>query len=297
MAEEEQSSQEVIEDAQIAQWVEANVPQEDTAEQLEDVEEVQVSEEEYAAQDEPEEVEAAEPETETRVSRNFARMKQRERDLQKQQRELHKEREALRPFKEASEASASGNMLEALEKVGWNYQAATKQVMDDGKIPGTEPAGEAPPEVKQKLDQLDQYVKREKMDKYVGAIKTIVDGDENYGLIRSKWAESVPMLIQMQEISMREENRVMEPEEMLDKAEAYYENLINTALSTEKGRKLFSQIEAGNTPQDSPSKIPQRTRSRTLRNQVSRPKPKTSKRGPMTEREQLEAAIAAVDWK
>ena len=96
---------------------------------------------------------------------------------------------------------------------------------------------------------------------------------------------------------MREENRVMEPEEMLDKAEAYYENLINTALSTEKGRKLFSQIEAGNTPQDSPSKIPQRTRSRTLRNQVSRPKPKTSKRGPMTEREQLEAAIAAVDWK
>ena len=297
MAEEEQSSQEVIEDAQIAQWVEANVPQEDTAEQLEDVEEVQVSEEEYAAQDEPEEVEAAEPETETRVSRNFARMKQRERDLQKQQRELHKEREALRPFKEASEASASGNMLEALEKVGWNYQAATKQVMDDGKIPGTEPAGEAPPEVKQKLDQLDQYVKREKMDKYVGAIKTIVDDNENYGLIRSKWAESVPMLIQMQEISMREENRVMEPEEMLDKAEAYYENLINTALSTEKGRKLFSQIEAGNTPQDSPSKIPQRTRSRTLRNKISRPKPKASKRGPLTEREQLEAAIAAVKWE
>ena len=301
MAEEEQSTQEVIEDAQIAQWVEANVPQEDTAEQLEDVEEVQVSEEEYAAQDEPEEVEAAEPEpepeTETRVSRNFARMKQRERDLQKQQREIHKEREALRPFKEAQEASASGNMLEALEKVGWNYQAASAQVMNDGKIAGAEPEAAAAPEVQQKLEQLDQYVKREKMDRYVGAIKEIVDSDENYGLIRAKWAESVPMLIQMQEISMREANTVMEPEELLDKAEAYYENLINTAISTEKGRKLFSQIEAGDsTPQDSPSKNPQRTRSRTLRNQVSRPKSKTSKRGPMTEREQLEAAIAAVNW-
>ncbi len=302
---EAQSTEEIIEDAQIQQWAEANIPSEEAAaDPAEEVEEVEVSEEEYAAE-EPEDVEAsaeepepeAEPETETRVSRNFARMKQRERDLQKQQREIHKEREALRPFKEAQEASASGNMLEALEKVGWNYQAASAQVMNDGKIPGKEPEAEAAPEVQQKLDQLDQYVKREKMDKYVGAIKDIVDTDENYSLIRAKWAESVPMLIQMQEISMREENRVMEPEEMLDKAEAYYENLINTVLSTEKGRKLYSQIEAGKeTPQDSPSKNPQRTRSRTLRNQVSRPKPKASKRGPMTEREQLEAAIAAVNW-
>jgi hypothetical protein len=296
---EAQSPAEVIEDAQIQQWVDANVPSEDGAE--DQVEEVEVSEEEYAAE-EPEEVEAAEepeaePETETRVSRNFARMKQKERDLQKQQREIHKEREALRPFKEAQEASSSGNMLEALEKVGWNYQQATEQVMNDGKIAGSQPTAEAAPEVQQKLEQLDQYVKREKMDRYVGAIKEIVDSDENYGLIRAKWAESVPMLIQMQEISMREENTVMEPEELLDKAEAYYENLINTAVSTEKGRKLFSQIEAGDsTPQDSPSKNPQRTRSRTLRNQVSRPKPKASKRGPMTEREQLEAAIAAVNW-
>ena len=293
------STEESIEDAQIAQWAEAHIPQEGAAEQLEDVEEVQVSEEEYAAEDEPEEVEAEAPEEEkeTRVSRNFARMKQRERELQKQQREIHKEREALRPFKEAQEASASGNMLGALEKVGWNYQAATDQVLNDGKIPGAQPEAEPAPELKEKLNQLDQYVKKEKMDRYVGAIKDIVDGDENYGLIRSKWAETVPMLIQMQEISMRENNTVMEPEELLDKAEAYYENLIQTALSSEKGRKLFSQIEAGDvTPQDSPSKIPQRTRSRTLRNQVSRPKPKTSKKGPLTEREQLEAAIAAVDW-
>ena len=296
---EAQSTEEIIEDAQIAQWAEAHIPQEDAAEQLEDVEEVQVSEEEYAAEDEPEEVEAEAPEeeTETRVSRNFARMKQRERELQRQQREIHKEREALRPFKEAQEASASGNMLGALEKVGWNYQAATDQVLNDGKIPGAQPEAEPAPELKEKLNQLDQYVKKEKMDRYVGAIKEIVDGDENYGLIRSKWAETVPMLIQMQEISMRENNTVMEPEELLDKAEAYYENLIQTAISSEKGRKLFSQIEAGDdTPQDSPSNIPQRTRSRTLRNQVSRPKPKASKRGPLTEREQLEAAIAAVDW-
>jgi len=297
---EAQSTEEIIEDAQIAQWAEANIPQEDAAEQLEDVEEVQVSEEEYAAEDEPEEVEAEAPEEEkeTRVSRNFARMKQRERELQKQQREIHKEREALRPFKEAQEASASGNMLGALEKVGWNYQAATDQVLNDGKIPGAQPEAEPAPELKEKLNQLDQYVKKEKMDRYVGAIKDIVDGDENYGLIRSKWAETVPMLIQMQEISMRENNTVMEPEELLDKAEAYYENLIQTAISSEKGRKLFSQIEAGDsTPQDSPSKIPQRTRSRTLRNQVSRPKPKASKRGPLTEREQLEAAIASVKWE
>ena len=296
---EAQSTEDIIEDAQIAQWAEAHIPQEDAAEQLEDVEEVQVSEEEYAAEDEPEEVEAEAPEEEkeTRVSRNFARMKQRERELQKQQREIHKEREALRPFKEAQEASASGNMLGALEKVGWNYQAATDQVLNDGKIPGAQPEAEPAPELKEKLNQLDQYVKKEKMDRYVGAIKDIVDGDENYGLIRSKWAETVPMLIQMQEISMRENNTVMEPEELLDKAEAYYENLIQTAISSEKGRKLFSQIEAGDsTPQDSPSKIPQRTRSRTLRNQVSRPKPKASKRGPLTEREQLETALASVKW-
>jgi len=288
---EELSQNEIIEDAQIQQWVEANVPGEDA----DQVEEVEVSEEEYAAE-EPEVDAAEEPETETRVSRNFARMKQKERDLQKQQRELHSEREALRPFKEAQEASSSGDMLGALEKVGWDYNRATDQVFKDGKL-APQAEQQAAPEVQQKLDQLDQYMKKEKMDKYVGAIKDIVDTDENYSLIRAKWAESVPMILQMQQISMNEENRVMDPEELLDKAEAYYENLFQTVVSTEKGRKLYSQIEAGDgTPQDSPSKNPQRTRSRTLRNQVSRPKSKTSKRGPMTEREQLEAAIAAVNW-
>jgi hypothetical protein len=187
-------------------------------------------------------------------------------------------------------------MLGALEKVGWDYNRATDQVFKDGKL-APQAEQQAAPEVQQKLDQLDQYMKKEKMDKYVGAIKDIVDTDENYSLIRAKWAESVPMILQMQQISMNEENRVMDPEELLDKAEAYYENLFQTVVSTEKGRKLYSQIEAGDgTPQDSPSKNPQRTRSRTLRNQVSRPKSKTSKRGPMTEREQLEAAIAAVNW-
>lgn len=289
---EELSQNEIIEDAQIQQWVEANVPGEDA----DQVEEVEVSEEEYAAE-EPEVEAAEEPETETRVSRNFARMKQKERDLQKQQRELHSEREALRPFKEAQEASSSGDMLGALEKVGWDYNRATDQVFKDGKLAPQAEQQQAAPEVQQKLDQLDQYMKKEKMDKYVGAIKDIVDTDENYSLIRAKWAESVPMILQMQQISMNEENRVMDPEELLDKAEAYYENLFQTVVSTEKGRKLYSQIEAGDgTPQDSPSKNPQRTRSRTLRNQVSRPKPKASKRGPMTEREQLEAAIAAVNW-
>jgi|TARA_R100001530_G_scaffold10159_1_gene10120 hypothetical protein len=288
---EELSQNEIIEDAQIQQWVEANVPGEDA----DQVEEVEVSEEEYAAE-EPEVEAAEEPETETRVSRNFARMKQKERELQKQQRELHSEREALRPFKEAQEASSSGDMLGALEKVGWDYNRATDQVFKDGKL-APQAEQQAAPEVQQKLDQLDQYMKKEKMDKYVGAIKDIVDTDENYSLIRAKWAESVPMILQMQQISMNEENRVMDPEELLDKAEAYYENLFQTVVSTEKGRKLYSQIEAGDgTPQDSPSKNPQRTRSRTLRNQVSRPKSKTSKRGPMTEREQLEAAIAAVNW-
>ena len=147
---EAQSTEEIIEDAQIAQWAEAHIPQEGAAEQLEDVEEVQVSEEEYAAEDEPEEVEAEAPEEEkeTRGSRNFARMKERERELQKQQREIHKEREALRPFKEAQEASASGNMLGALEKVGWNYQAATDQVLNDGKIPGAQPEAEPAPELR-----------------------------------------------------------------------------------------------------------------------------------------------------
>ena len=297
---EAQSTEQVIEDAQIAQWAEANINQENAAEQLEEVEEVEVSEEEYAGDDENEAVEAEEePETETRVSRNFARMKQRERDLQKQQRELHSEREALRPFKEAQEASNSGDMLGALEKVGWDYNQATDQVFRDGKLaPANQNQQQANPEVQQKLDQLDQYMKKEKMDKYVGAIKDIVDTDENYSLVRAKFAESVPMLLQMQEISMREENRVMEPEELLDKAEAYYENLFQTVVSTEKGRQLYSQIEAGDsTPQDSSSNIPQRTRSRTLRNKISRPKPKASKRGPLTEREQLEAAIAAVKWE
>ena len=297
---EAQSTEQVIEDAQIAQWAEANINQENAAEQLEEVEEVEVSEEEYAGDDENEAVEAEEePETETRVSRNFARMKQRERDLQKQQRDLHSEREALRPFKEAQEASNSGDMRGALEKVGWDYNQATDQVFRDGKLaPANQNQQQANPEVQQKLDQLDQYMKKEKMDKYVGAIKDIVDTDENYSLVRAKFAESVPMLLQMQEISMREENRVMEPEELLDKAEAYYENLFQTVVSTEKGRQLFSQIEAGDsTPQDSSSNIPQRTRSRTLRNKISRPKPKASKRGPLTEREQLEAAIAAVKWE
>ena len=147
-----------------------------------------------------------------------------------------------------------------------------------------------------KLQQLDDYVKKERIDKYVGAIKELVDGNENYGLIRSKWEETVPMLLQMQEISMRENQVVMDPDELLDKAENYYENLIGSALSTEKGRKLYeSQIEAGTNIPKEKSSNPQRTRSRTLRNQTSRPKSKVA-RAPRTEREELEAAIANVRW-
>ena len=244
----EQTHEEVIEDAQIQQWAEANIAEDVEAAAEEDpaeVEEPEASAEfEEPEGEEVEEIEAEEPEEkeEPRISRTFARMKQRERELQKQQRELHQQREELRPFKEAKDKSASGDMLGALEQVGWNYEKATTQVLQDGKLQPNSPNGQqVTPEVETKLQQLDDYVKKERVDKYVGAIKELVDGNENYGLIRSKWEETVPMLLQMQEISMRENQVVMDPDELLDKAEAYYENLIGSALSTEKGRKLYSQ--------------------------------------------------------
>ena len=301
----EQSTEEIIENAQIQQWAEANIAEDVEAAAEEDPAEVEEPAADTSAEfeepegEEAEEIEAEEPEEkeEPRISRTFARMKERERELQKQQRELHQQREELRPFKEAKDKSASGDMLGALEQVGWNYEKATTQVLQDGKLQPNSPNGQqVTPEVETKLQQLDDYVKKERVDKYVGAIKELVDGNENYGLIRSKWEETVPMLLQMQEISMRENQVVMDPDELLDKAEAYYENLIGSALSTEKGRKLYqSQSEAGESPQEK-SSTPQRTRSRTLRNTASRPKSKSS-RAPKTEREELEAAIAQVSWE
>ena len=118
--------------------------------------EAQTADPEIAADD------AVEPKPETeqpRVSRAFSKVAAKERKLQSERQQLTQLKDELKVFQQAKEAADSGDMLGAMNKLGWNYSDATKQVLQDGKPQAKQTQKEVSPEIEQRLAKLEQMEK------------------------------------------------------------------------------------------------------------------------------------------
>ena len=285
--------QEDIDTAQINQWIEDNVPKDEA--------EVEVDQQEYDADPEvplevvpppDDEPEAAAPKEES-TSKAFLRQAKKERELQAQREELKRMQDELKPFMDAKKAAESGDMLGAMNQVGWNYEQATNQVLNDGKPQQQNQA--LNPELEQRLSAFEESQKKQQIDTYLANLKNIVDTDDNYQLIRSKWDDTVPMILQLQEIEAKESGKLRDHNNLLDDIEKYYEDIvISLAGSAKLADKIGLKDAAQSTPQETPSNNSPRIRPRTLRNSVSRPSAPTT-REPKTRRERLEAALAVFE--
>ena len=251
--------------------------------------EAQAADPEVAADD------AAEPEPETeqpRVSRAFSKVAAKERKLQSERQQLTQLKDELKVFQQAKEAADSGDMLGAMNKLGWNYQDATNQVLQDGKPQAKQTQKEVSPEIEQRLAKLEQMEKQKEIDSYVGKLKNIVDTDDRFELVRAQWDNAWPTILEMQKIVATESGTVKPEHEILQDVEDFYEQQTKQLVSASKIKKLLGQTDAGKT-KDTPSDS-QRTRTRTLRNKVSASQP-APKAGPRTKRERLEEALAIFD--
>jgi len=251
--------------------------------------EAQAADPEVAADD------AVEPEPETeqpRVSRAFSKVAAKERKLQSERQQLTQLKDELKVFQQAKEAADSGDMLGAMNKLGWNYQDATNQVLQDGKPQVKQTQKEVSPEIEQRLAKLEQMEKQKEIDSYVGKLKNIVDTDDRFELVRAQWDNAWPTILEMQKIVATESGTVKPEHEILQDVEDFYEQQTKQLVSASKIKKLLGQTDAG-TFKDTPSDS-QRTRTRTLRNKVSASQP-APKAGPRTKRERLEDALAVFD--
>ena len=251
--------------------------------------EAQAADPEIAADD------AVEPEPETeqpRVSRAFSKVAAKERKLQSERQQLTQLKDELKVFQQAKEAADSGDMLGAMNKLGWNYQDATNQVLQDGKPQAKQTQKEVSPEIEQRLAKLEQMEKQKEIDSYVGKLKNIVDTDDRFELVRAQWDNAWPTILEMQKIVATESGTVKPEHEILQDVEDFYEQQTKQLVSASKIKKLLGQTDAGKT-KDTPSDS-QRTRTRTLRNKVSASQP-APKAGPRTKRERLEEALAVFD--
>ena len=251
--------------------------------------EAQAADPEIAADD------AVEPEPETeqpRVSRAFSKVAAKERKLQSERQQLTQLKDELKVFQQAKEAADSGDMLGAMNKLGWNYQDATNQVLQDGKPQAKQTQKEVSPEIEQRLAKLEQMEKQKEIDSYVGKLKNIVDTDDRFELVRAQWDNAWPTILEMQKIVATESGTVKPEHEILQDVEDFYEQQTKQLVSASKIKKLLGQTDAG-TSKDTPSDS-QRTRTRTLRNKVSASQP-APKAGPRTKRERLEEALAVFD--
>jgi hypothetical protein len=183
-------------------------------------------------------------------------------------------------------------MLGAMNKLGWNYQDATVQVLQDGKPQAKQTQKEVSPEIEQRLAKLEQMEKQKEIDSYVGKLKSIVDTDDRFELVRAQWDNAWPTILEMQKIVATESGTVKPEHEILQDVEDFYEQQTKQLVSASKIKKLLGQTDAGKT-KDTPSDS-QRTRTRTLRNKVSASQP-APKAGPRTKRERLEEALAIFD--
>ena len=252
--------------------------------------EAQAADPEIAADD------AAEPGTEEeqpRVSRAFSKVAAKERKLQSERQQLTQLKDELKVFQQAKQAADSGDMLGAMNKLGWNYSDATKQVLQDGKPQNKiVKKGNVTPEIEQRLAKLEQMEKQKEIDSYVGKLKNIVDTDDRFELVRAQWDNAWPTILEMQKIVATESGTVKPEHEILQDVEDFYEQQTKQLVSASKIKKLLGQTDAGKT-KDTPSDS-QRTRTRTLRNKVSASQP-APKAGPRTKRERLEDALAVFD--
>ena len=262
---------------QIAEWLDDNLPQNET-EEVEEVEEV------AAAAEETEEVEEEET---PRISKAFSKVAKKERELQQQRHQFNKEKEKLKPILEAQERVNKGDMIGALESINWTYENATNQVLQDGKLQPTQEKAALTPEVEQRLAKLETMERQKQVDNYVNKLKTKVKADDRFELVRDNWDNAWPTILEMQKIVAQETGTVKQDEEILQEVEDFYEQQARQFANSGKLKQLF-QPDAGSPekPSDSP-----RIKKKTLRNKVTASQP-TDKGEPKTKRERLEAALA-----
>ena len=267
---------------QIAEWLDDNLPQNET-EEVEEVEEV------AAAAEETEEVEEAQEEVEEtpRISKAFSIVAKKERDLQQQRHQLNKEKEKLRPILEAQEKVNKGDMIGALESINWTYENATNQVLQDGKLQPAQENAALTPEVEQRLAKLETMERQKQVDNYVNKLKTKVQADDRFELVKDNWDNAWPTILEMQKIVAQETGTVKQDEEILQEVEDFYEQQARQFANSGKLKQLF-QPDAG--PPEKPSDSP-RIKKKTLRNKVTASQP-ADKGAPKTKRERLEAALA-----
>ena len=179
-------------------------------------------------------------------------------------------------------------MITALEKVGWSYENATNQVLQDGKLQPTESTPAAlTPEIEGRLAKLETMERQKQVDNYVQRLKTKVNNNPDYELVAAQWDNAWPTILEMQKIVANETGTVKPDDEILQEVETFYEQQTQQLAKSSKMKKLF-QPDAG--PPETPSESP-RTR-KTLRNKISASQP-AKRVEPKTKRERLEAALAA----
>ena len=249
----------------------------------------EITEPETAAEPEPEAAAEPEPEPETpKVSKAFSKVAKKEREVQREKQELNKLKAELEPLRKAKERADKGDYLGALDGIGWNYESATNQVLQDGKLQQSkaEPAA-LTPEVESRLAKLETLERQKQVDNYVQRIKTKVEADERFELVKDNWDNAWPTILEMQKIVANETGTIKQDEEILLEVETFYEQQAQSLAKSSKMKKLF-QPEAG--PPEKPSDSPRTTR-KTLRNKVTASQP-VDKGAPKSRRERLEAALA-----
>ena len=284
--EEQEEKQDQQDQEQIAEWLADRVTHEETEKEGEEEETEQVHWSKTIEEPEPEPVE--EPEPTPRVSKAFSKVAAKEREVQKQRQQLQKEKAELKPLQEAQAAANRGDMITALEKVGWSYENATNQVLQDGKLQPTESTPAAlTPEIEGRLAKLETMERQKQVDNYVQRLKTKVNNNPDYELVAAQWDNAWPTILEMQKIVANETGTVKPDDEILQEVETFYEQQTQQLAKSSKMKKLF-QPDAG--PPETPSESP-RTR-KTLRNKISASQP-AKRVEPKTKRERLEAALAA----
>ena len=274
---------EVRDQDQINEWLDDRLGPETETEEVEAVaEEPEALEEPETAAAET--VEVAET---PRVSKAFSKVAKKEREVQQQRQDLNKLKAELKPLIDAKARVDKGDMLGALDGIGWNYEDATNSVLADGKFqqPKPEPAA-LTPEVEGRLAKLETMERQKQIDSYVNRMKTKVEGDERFELVKDNWQNAWPTILEMQKIVAQETGTIKQDEEILLEVENFYEQQAQSLAKSSKMKKLF-QPDAGSPekPSDSP-----RIR-KTLRNKITASQP-VDKGAPKSRRERLEAALA-----
>ena len=182
-----------------------------------------------------------------------------------------------------------GDHLGALDNIGWSYESATNSVLADGKF--QEPKAEAAaltPEIEGRLAKLETMERQKQIDSYVNRMKTKVEGDSRFELVRDNWDNAWPTILEMQKIIAQETGAIKQDEEILLEVETFYEQQAQKLAKSGKFKNLLQPDAGPNSekPSDSP-----RIR-KTLRNKITASQP-ADKGVPKTKRERLESALAS----